>query len=77
MPRCDGLRAFFLLTGILRRAFSGVFVGENAHWSRATALHLQERCLGYVRRGTLCGKHEILQGNSFGLEAFQASPERL
>lgn len=77
MQQCDGLKAFFLLMGILRRAFSDIFIGDNAHRSRATALDLQEKCPGCARRGALCGKHKILQGNSFGLEAFQMSPERL
>ncbi len=37
----SGIRPFSLMMGVRKRAFSGVFIEENAHRSRSPCLHLQ------------------------------------
>ena len=41
-------RAFFLLLGVQKEEYSGVFIAENAHRCRNPTLLLQEKCsMGY------------------------------
>ncbi len=41
IDRSLGVRPFSLMMGVRKRAFSGVFIEENAHRSRSPCLHLQ------------------------------------
>jgi hypothetical protein len=60
-------KAFCLLLGIPMAMCRGVFIGENAHKSCATALHLQANASGLV---DFCGEERGgVEGGFFAAEA--------
>jgi len=52
-------RAFFLLLGIPKKAYSGVFIAENAHRCGNPALHLQEKCFNHWLKRRLAAMTSI------------------